>query len=136
VNFLGEGNGWQAIPSADESPQSELRFPRTVPMDAYQPDSMLLSSSRGASGRWDTNSTAATNFFFRVRSEYDANKQLKSALYGKLLGPIRANIQGTQTAKLYFTYYLNPTPLDRNMEFDPKRNLFKNLRFDEGVPEP
>ena len=27
--------------------------------------------------------------------------------------------------------YLNPTPLDRNMEFDLKQNLFKNLAIDD-----
>jgi hypothetical protein len=86
--------------------------------------------------KWQTNSTAATNFFFRVRAEYDANKQVKNALYGKLLGPIKVNVQATPTAKLEFTYYLNPIALDRNMEFDPKKNLFKNLKSLEEVSKP
>lgn len=33
-------------------------------------------------------------------------------------------------------YYLNPEPNLRNMEFDPKRNLMKNLKPLEGVDAP
>ncbi len=35
-----------------------------------------------------------------------------------------------------FTYYLNPSPNDRNLEFDPKRNLFTNLGEFVTVSEP
>jgi hypothetical protein len=37
---------------------------------------------------------------------------------------------------MHFTYYLNPTPNSHSMEFDPKQNLLKGLKFDEGVDEP
>lgn len=36
-----------------------------------------------------------------------------SAQYGKIYGDFLA-----------FTYYLNPSPNDRNVEFDPDQNLF------------
>lgn len=136
IKFSGEGNGWQAISPAEETPQSELRFPRNAPAESYDRNDMFLSYSRGSRGRWETNSTAATNYFFRVRTQYDSDKQIKSALYGKLLGPIQVNMQHTKTARLGFTYYLNPTSLDRNMEFDPKRNLSKNLSSMEQVNAP
>lgn len=42
----------------------------------------------------------------------------------------------SKAANLRFTYYLNPTPNDRNVEFDPKRNLFTNLKSDERVTAP
>ncbi len=35
-----------------------------------------------------------------------------------------------------FSYYLNPTPLDRNMEFDLKQNLFKSQKFTEQPRKP
>jgi hypothetical protein len=47
------------------------------------------------------------------------------AHYGKIYGDF-----------MNFTYYLNPTPNDRNVEFDPKRNLFTNLKDDERVTMP
>ena len=43
---------------------------------------------------------------------------------------------GCTKRTLRFTYYLNPTPNDRNMEFDPKRNLFQNLKSTEQVNMP
>lgn len=37
---------------------------------------------------------------------------------------------------LEVSYYLNPTINDRNVEFDPKQNLIKNLKPLEQVKEP
>ena len=136
VKFSGESNGFQGIPPSDEFPQSELRFPKTAPADSYVISNLFMAVKSTMDNEWKTNSVSATNFFFRVRSKYDENQQLTSALYGKLLGPIIVNIQGTKTAKLYFTYYLNPTPLDRNMEFDLEKNLFKNLNMEEQPRKP
>jgi hypothetical protein len=39
-------------------------------------------------------------------------------------------------AKLGMKYYLNPTPNDRNLEFDSKQNLLKNLPWQGEVQEP
>jgi hypothetical protein len=41
-----------------------------------------------------------------------------------------------ETLTVDFYYYLNPTPNDRNMEFDMKRNLFKKQSFFEKVKRP
>jgi len=62
-----------------------------------------------------------------VRTVLDSNGNAKSALYGKIYG---------DTMMMNFHYYLNPTPNDRNVEFDPKQNLLKNLKPDEGVSAP
>ena len=37
---------------------------------------------------------------------------------------------------MHFRYYLNPTPKDRNIEFDPKQNLIHNLQSFEQVRQP
>ena len=50
---------------------------------------------------------------------------MKSANYGKIYGEF-----------MNFTYYLNPTPNDPNMEFDPMRNLLTGLKDSEKVPTP
>jgi hypothetical protein len=77
------------------------------------------------------------NYFFRVRTVSDGVGRIKSALYGKIYGDIRLYV-GTRAPKpgIGFTYYLNPTPNDRNLEFDPKRNLFTNLKTEERVTAP
>ena len=71
------------------------------------------------------------NYFFRVRT-VKKDKKIISAHYGK----IDRDIEFWGNEKLRFTYYLNPTPLDRNMEFDPKRNLLKGLKGAEFVTNP
>jgi hypothetical protein len=40
------------------------------------------------------------------------------------------------TSGMGFTYYLNPIPNDRNLEFNPKRNLIKDLTPLEEVKTP
>lgn len=64
------------------------------------------------------------NYYFRIRSNGDT----ESALYGKIHGNIEFSRFGYSNGAIRFTYYLNPTRGDRNVEFDPKRNLFKDLK--------
>ena len=68
-------------------------------------------------------------YIFRIRSQTNEYGVVTNALYGK----VSSNFSFAGAAEkggswLRFTYYLNPTPNDRNMEFDPKKNLFKNLK--------
>ena len=58
---------------------------------------------------------------FRVRTVIDDMGTIGSARYGKIYGPIE---YGGQDQHLRFAYYFNPTSNDRNLEFDPNRNLF------------
>lgn len=61
---------------------------------------------------------------FRIRSRYDEKGNLKEAYYGKIYGDFE--IQGDEKrgiTSISFLYYLNPTPLDRNLEWDMKNNL-------------
>ena len=55
----------------------------------------------------------------------DKDGNVKSALYGKIYGGF-----------MQFRYYLNPTPNDRNVEFDPKQNLLQGLKPTEQVTAP
>ena len=57
----------------------------------------------------------------------DKKGKVVSALYGKIDRDFRFDIFNSKTAALLFTYYLNPNANDRNMEFDPKRNLLTGL---------
>ena len=61
---------------------------------------------------------------FRVRTHYDEKGNLKEAYYGKIYGDFE--IQGDEkrgVISISFLYYLNPTSLDRNLEWDMKNNL-------------
>jgi hypothetical protein len=48
--------------------------------------------------------------------------------YGKILPDLFYWVEEGQP-KVKFTYYYNPTPDDRNLEFDPKQNLIKTVDF-------
>ena len=65
------------------------------------------------------------NYYFRVRTQIDKDGNVMSALYGKLY---------SEFPKLH--YYLNPNDNDRNVEFDPRQNLFVNLPKEERQSEP
>lgn len=131
-----EGDGFSPIMAEQESPQSELRFPRTAPTDGYSINPLVVEFKYNKGKSEYITPAGATNFFFRVRTKLDEDKQVKQALYGKLIGPIEAQFHYVKTGKLNFTYYLNPTSLDRNMEFDPKKNLFGKLPSMEQVQKP
>ena len=63
-------------------------------------------------------------YCFRIRSRFDDKGRLIEAYYGKIYGDF--NFDGYYDVGLRsveFLYYLNPTPLDRNLEWDMKNNL-------------
>ncbi|MGO9586461.1 MAG: hypothetical protein ACLP2Y_09720 [Limisphaerales bacterium] len=98
---------------------------------------MILRNLKMGSSEWVDDTTGETNYFFRGRTALDENGKIKSALYGKIYGGIKSF--GAATNGSFLTIpacYLNPEPNSRNMEFDPKRNLSKNLKPTEGVSAP
>jgi hypothetical protein len=76
------------------------------------------------------------NFYFRVRTALDERGNIVSAHYGKIYGDF--DFGGTEGGAVVFwgTTYLNPTSNDRNVEFDPKKNLIEGLDFMRKVQEP
>ena len=77
----------------------------------------------------------AQKFYFRVRTVEKEGKVV-SALYGKLSRGFGMGATNPTNINVGTCYYLNPTPLDRNMEFDLKQNLFKNLKVEEQPRKP
>jgi len=103
---------------------SQLRSPHEAPESGFLPEWVQTLSRRPGrplEGNWDRD----RNYFFRVRTVLDEKGNVKSALYGKVYGDF-----------MQFTYYLNPVPNDRNVEFDPRQNLLKNLKRTEMVSQP
>ena len=71
-----------------------------------------------------SNFEESTCYQFRARSKYDDKGDLKEAYYGKIYGDFE--IEGDEkkgVTRISFMYYLNPTPLDCNLEWDMKNNL-------------
>ena len=124
--FDGEGNGVVR----KIAPSNAGVFIRTAGVDGY------AKSFRKSAGRRkkivgpnvygenysDVNADAC--HVFRIRSKFDEQGNLKEAYYGKVYGDFQ--LRGTWKDGcdgVSFLYYLNPTPNDRNLEWDTKNNL-------------
>jgi hypothetical protein len=129
VTFPNQGDGLAVAPS-EAVTGSEFKTSRKAAENGYQPELDLHYSN--------TNSPDSVfGYFIRVRTVLNPDGSVNSALYGKIAGNFRF-YAGTiaPTSGMGFTYYLNPTPNDRNVEFNPKKNLVKDLKPDEEVSAP
>jgi hypothetical protein len=124
VNFPRVGDGIQEFKVPEANKGSELRSPHEAPTNGYQ-SQWVQTDNRKPGKPVETNRDPNRNYLFRVRTELDDKGNVKSALYGKIYGDF-----------MEFSYYLNPTPNDLNVEFDPKQNLSKDLKMLEGVNAP
>ena len=124
IRFTGEDNGLAEVPSKKTA---GIKI-RTAPEDGYTPD-YLVTKGRDKSVKYFTSSNPDRNFVFRIRTKKDKNGKIVSAYYGKIYGDIVIKKPyGVEelVAAPSFMYYLNPTPLDRNLEWDMKTNLCPN----------
>lgn len=105
---------------------SEFKLPRYAPKEGFEkrferhvirlPERELKDDRKDNIG-----------YVFRVRSTMP-----NSVMYGKIQGDFGLRAGGKGTAGVDFTFYLNPDHT-RNLEFDPKRNLFEGLEGSERV---
>ncbi len=127
LTFNNKEDGILSVTPPPLNQGSALRLPRFAPESGYQSPLILEErhylDENGQMMAQQHPENLNKSFFFRVRTVLDQSGIIKSALYGKISGPIQFRSDGG----IEFTYYLNPTPNDRNMEFDPKRNLFTHL---------
>jgi hypothetical protein len=119
VTFPKNGDGIQIYTMPESEVGSGLRSPHEAPPDGYQPE---LNKERSAHPGQPTKNDSDPKriYFFRVRTALDHNGNVVSAHYGKIYGDF-----------MQFRYYLNPTPNDRNVEFDPKQNLLGVQSYEE-----
>ena len=96
-----------------------------APTDGYQPTVNLILAATKDRVLKSERISESEYLTFRVRVVLDDKAKIISALYGKICGPVEYGA-GWKLDRLRFTYYLNPTDNDRNVEFDPRRNLLVN----------
>jgi len=137
ITFPNSGDGIQETQLPAEFADSQFKWPRVAPEDGYQPSLLLRvadSPTTGLQGNiGDKNSN--NRYFFRVRAvESDGN--VSSALYGKISEGIELAPNSSKTCGIHLAYYLNPTPNDRNMEYDVQKDLFKNLDWMQAPRTP
>jgi len=106
---------------------SELTMPHEAPENGYQKDWSREEDNAGA-----RLTSSEIGYFLRTRVKHDEKGKIVSANYAKIVTDFNFDPRG----RLEFSYLFNPTPNDRNLEFDPKKNLFKNLEFREEIRKP
>lgn len=125
VSFPKAGDGIQGFAVSDAEKGSGLRSPHEAPINAYQTEVIKIMSRHPGQGSKDDMNDPNRNYVFRVRTILDQQGNITSAHYGKIYGDF-----------MQFTYYLNPTPNSRNIEFDPRHNLLGGLQPVEEVSQP
>ena len=122
VMFTGEGNGLVEVACLDGA---GIKI-REAPNDGYR-QNYVCWKRRGKDLQRSSHFDKRRNFAFRIRTERDEKGKITSAYYGKIYGDIDfkklIGVNVEAVAAPSFCYYLNPTPNDRNLEWDMKTNL-------------
>ncbi len=114
MRILTEGGGFYDVEDA-YLPNSELSMPHEAPEDGYERVLELEGSTYSQARAF----ARETGRFLRTRVQM-RDGEIVRANYAKIVGGIK--IQAGH-AKVQFVYYFNPTPNNRNLEFDPDSNL-------------
>jgi hypothetical protein len=119
---------------AQSDMSSDFRSAYEAPNSGYQPEVQFAFVTTTDKDLKVEKMGDSEYLAFRVRTVVDDKGNIVSAQYGKIYGPIEFGVG--KEHRIRFSYYLNPTPNDRNLEFDPNRNLFTDLAPMEQVREP
>jgi hypothetical protein len=140
LTFSNPQDGILNVPISAAGKNSVFKWERQASENGYQPKFMLQNTWWESLGQKPIRSFKFggkewEGYFFRVRTvEQDGN--IVSAHYGKIRGGIEIEPRETPTCTITFTYYFNPTPNDRNLEWDTKKNLFGGLSWEQSPREP
>ncbi len=124
LSFSNVDDGIQCFISNPRGGHSEFRSPRHAPESGYSTN--FVSMFRNDIGDLRNDMKEDQNYIFRLRTKRNEQGIITNAFYGKIYGPIEHG-----RSHLRFVYYLNPTSLDRNLEFDRTKNLFEGVVRDQ-----
>ncbi|BEU03037.1 hypothetical protein OAG1_18370 [Agarivorans sp. OAG1] len=139
VSFANADDGLFKLNKAPTN--SEYPFPYQAPLIGYT-NKLILKKTRSSNTKTMTTYDSSTlGYTFRINTKLNSEGEIISANYGKIAGEFLGSAYtGTTKRKnvgyVKFTYYYNPTPNDRSLEFDWRQNLFRDLEHEEKVYEP
>jgi hypothetical protein len=134
LTFHAADDGLSAITAPSEQ-GSTLRIPAIAPENNYVAELSEQLNDTPSKG-WEKSEKKDQNYYFRVRTKNDDRGNIVSAHYGKIYGDFKIDAINSKTLLIFFQYYFNPTPNSRNVEFDPKENLFHQLSNRQAVNVP
>lgn len=114
----------------DSKYKSAYQAPKNGYMNVFE-----VSLSRSKSGGIQ-NKNIDEPLYLRIRTVTNKNGKIVSAIYCKVFPGISVMGALSDTPGFEMTYYCDPTPNDRNVEFDLNKNLFKSLKPDNRVLAP
>lgn len=127
ISFPGEQEGILTVMESNGYvAESEMRLPHLAPENGYEA-SITWSDVRN--GQFMPRN--GDGYFLRVRVR-ERNGQILEANYAKIHEEIDFDPRG----KVTLSYCFNPEVNDRNLEFNPDKNLLGNLDFSEQVKLP
>lgn len=134
LKFPNEGDGIRLVEIEDGWLKSEFIWPFSASINDLDKAQSLVYSrepKKGISSR-----PGGHRYLLRVNTQLDSSGNVISCNYVRIEDEIA--FFGVLSAEpgLKFTYYFNPTPNDRNLEFDPEQNLFGALSWEEKVEKP
>jgi hypothetical protein len=114
--------------------ESVLKSPRTAPENGYEMRELTIAYQKGQIISYEDLDKLPKGYFFRIRTQVNAAGEVVSAYYGKIIQTnltrsapplIRYNCaEGSRKADFMFSScYINPTPNERNLEYDQESNL-------------
>lgn len=107
---------------------SQMKLPHLAPEEGYAPTRNYVVAGNISPRREDI------GLFLRTRVKRDGQGRMVSANYAKIIGDFRVSTPGS--GGFSFHYYFNPMPNDRNLEFDPGKNLFPKNKPGTNVYDP
>jgi hypothetical protein len=131
LSFKNEESGIKKVDPV--SRYSEFQFPYSAPAKGYV--SQIQRSYQYGSGESDDDFSYKSNieegalgYIFRIVRDSDKGEDNQSVTYGRMMGEFEFHIApgGEPGGEIYLTYYYNPDPESRSLEFNPRRNLFRN----------
>lgn len=134
IQFPGKFNGVQPMYSEhSEFDGSLLKSDYLAPTEGYLPEICCAGGrEKGAYSFKTPYEGKISGYYFRIRTVLDKNGNIKSAQYGKIYGDFKYGRRFDTKTNFTFLYYYNPDKT-RNVEFDPKQNLF--LKNSKGRPK-
>jgi len=134
ISFPNNGDGLSTVNTKKTWKESEFKWLYKAPENGYIAESIFEQVREpNNSLKFDP---GQQTYVLRVNTQLDKNGNLVSSNYVRISKGVQ--LFGVLSDKSGFTMtcYYNPTPNDRNLEFDLKRNLFKGLDSTERVNEP
>ncbi len=117
ISFPNSGDGMmEEKHSVQYHAVSPMRVPHLAPEEGYESSPKRYEVRHGRPAR-----EKETMFFFRTRVKRDLQGRIVSANYARIVGDFEIN---ANRGAVVFTYYFNPSPNDRNLEYHPMKNLF------------